>query len=168
MPTNGSKRSIADISPDVIVLKPRLRSMEPGDVVTYAELSELIQNDVQRVRRSALQRARLILMREDMIVFGVIRSVGLQRLSDSEVARLWPSVVRHVRRSAKRGMRRHACVKSRDALTPEEKTSFDIGSGILGLLYHETQPRRVKRLEDATQQRATALPTSEMLELLKK
>jgi hypothetical protein len=72
-----------EISEDARLLSQCLLKTGEGELLQYASLSKAIGKPVISVR-GALQTARRHALREEGFVFGVVRGIGLKRLTDEE------------------------------------------------------------------------------------
>lgn len=151
---------------DVQVLEKRMRKSEVGDTINYSELTELIGADVTNGARSRLQSARRILER-DCIVFATIPTVGIKRLSDSQVVATGPSFISKINRVAKRATRRMAAVQDFNALSNTDKilhNSIAAHSG--ALLAATTSKAREKVRRGVEENSGELLAAKRTLELL--
>jgi hypothetical protein len=80
--------TIAKNGADVNALATALDKLAVGQVISYEELSEAIGRNIQK-HRYLLDQALLRLMRGRKI-FGCVKQVGYQRLSDSEISSRLP------------------------------------------------------------------------------
>ena len=104
------KKTIGEAAAETRELMERLRTFKIGESIAYSELSRICGEDVQRRGRSRLNSARRIMEREDRMVFGVEKNVGLVRLADPEIVRGAASSSEHIRRTAKRELVKQAAV----------------------------------------------------------
>jgi len=152
------------LSIDSKLLYDRLRQVESCDeIVTYQELSALINRDVQDAGRHLLATAREKMLREHDVAFGVIRDIGLKRLDSRDRVNTGPGVIEHIHRSAKKGARTIGVVDP--ALAPDLRSRGYAFLGLLGSLALFTDSRNVALVEAATEKEQAQLPQSEMLRL---
>jgi hypothetical protein len=161
---NG-KRPIALLSIDAKLLYERLIQVEVGAEITNKELSDIIGRNVQESGRGVLATARRKAQREDQIVFGIVRNVGLKRLTDAEIVNSGERSIEHHRRSSKRAGRRLTCVQHFDALPPEVQTRHNAQASYFGLVAHLSTTRQMKRLEEKVSN--GVLPLQRTLEAFK-
>jgi hypothetical protein len=140
--------TMAALSADSIALIDALRGVKIGDVITYEHLNAVISGDVQKRQRSALLTARRRLVREDRIVFDVVRGVGLRRLSNAETANVLPSCTRRLRRAAGRARRIGECVSVLE-LEPSDRAKLVARMTQLQLVAEITTSTAEKRVEVA-------------------
>jgi hypothetical protein len=119
MPSQRIPRTSAHAGVDARQLAERLRSMQPGDEVTYAELSALIGVDVQ-VQRGLLQTARKLVRQAYGLVFDVRTNVGLVCLSSPGMVGFVDNRLERLHRASGRVQDVLACVNPAE-LTPVEK-----------------------------------------------
>lgn len=157
---------ISDLSPDASLLRKRLESVAVGETVPYTVLSEVIGRDI-RERRSALMRARIILMREKGFVFIPVRKLGIQRLGDEQIARLGESYVRRINKVALRGIRTLACVQNFDGLTEAAQISHNTGMSVLAFYRESSKRAAYAKVEEKVKAGNKLLPTAKLLELFR-
>lgn len=127
----------------------RLRQLVIGETVPWQELSSLLGQDAQKEGRHYVDSARRVLRRRDRVVCDVVVGVGVKRLTPAEVAVLGHSYIRRLNRAARRGKQKLATLTNEQwsGLTPEQKTAFQLGQGMLGVLANATAPRKVEVVE---------------------
>ena len=166
--TNGKgRRTIADLSPDAIALRKRLETLNPGDTVSYADLTALIGADVQTSRHGALYRARAILLREKSMVFAPIKGEGLKRLGDEDISRLGYAIIRRVRKAAARGMKTLACVANFDKLSTDGQVAHNATMTMMSAFHQFSAPTRMAKIETAVRESRAAIPSGRVLEMFK-
>ncbi len=155
---------INQVNIDALTLCDRLQAAEVGEVVTYAELSELIKRDVQRDARYVLASAQKRLQRDNRILFGAVRGVGIKRLNDEETVRVGATSMTKIRREARRGMQKTACANF-DALSDEGKVQHNTSLSMLGALHLMTTSRKIKALKETIKNTGGKLSLGRTLEL---
>jgi hypothetical protein len=95
-------RTIPEISIDTLAVIEILEVVEENEIITYSELSERIGRDIRKDARSCLYTALRHLQRDYSRLFGVIKSVGLRRLNDSDILSLSVGMRRKHRRQVER------------------------------------------------------------------
>ena len=158
------KKSIAALSVDSQVVYNRIRRADIGEIVTYKELRELVGRDIQDKSRHCLDTAIRIAQREDRIVFGSVRGVGVKRLSDLETVAASSSGVDRIRRIAKRSARKATCVDF-DALPNETKIKHNAIVSLYGAIAHASKPASVVAVESAVANGEDKLPLAKTLAL---
>ena len=141
------KKVIQALSLDSKMIYDRLKKTDIGDVIPYAELSTLIGRSAQNGGRGSIQTARRKSLREDYMVFGVLRNVGLKRLSDIEIVATGEDTVRKIRRTSAKGFRVITAVREFDKLPNEKKVLHNAYASALGAISMATSGARMKRLE---------------------
>jgi len=121
------------LSSDAKALAKMLDDVTVGEVVAYKAMSDEIGSDVQRESRGALQRARIIAMRERRAVFDVVRGVGLKRLDDAEIVDLSDKSRDSMRRIAKRTVKKIVCADY-EKLTSDQQTKHNTSLSIMRAL----------------------------------
>ncbi len=157
------KKTIMTVSQDSLLLVEKLRAVEVGAQITYSELSQAVGRNVQTEARGCLNTARAILQREDSTLFAPIRGIGLKRLTDGEIAQVGGQTLRHVNNSAKRGIRKLACVRDFNALTNEEKIRHNAAMSVLGVFYEVSKTKGIRQIEAAVAVVQKELPLKEAL-----
>lgn len=151
------------VSMDSRAIEDRLKKCAIGDEVSYADLSALIGRDVA-YERGAMASARRRLMRDQQMVFGVIRGIGLKRLGDEEIVGTGESVNTHIRRTARRAARQMSCVQDFGAMTENKQTQHNMWLSLFGALTAVTRAQSVKRLAANVKEFKASLPLAKTLE----
>lgn len=150
-----------EMSADTRFLKQRLQQAQPGQSITYSELSALIGKTVSG-STSALQTAKRSLLK-DGYVFSPIRGEGLQRLTDANVVA--EDHISPLRRHARRIGRKLSTV-SYEALTAEQQLTHTAKTSIVAMVTSVTTENAVTKIEKAAGGRSGELPISETLKAL--
>lgn len=116
----------------------------------------------------ALMTARRMAERQDRLVFGVIRTVGLQCLSDQAIIGAQQAKLDHVRRTARRSARQLACVREYAQLSREEQIRHNAYQSINAAIAFTTRAPQIKRIESRVADLGRVLPLGQLLEELKK
>lgn len=140
------------MSVDAQILSKRLSQAATGEVVSYGEMTELINRDVTGTARSVLVTARRDVMREHRMVFEAVISVGIKRLSDSTLSSVGTASLRRIHRAAVTGMRKLACVNDFEAMTKEEKIRHNTSASVLGAIKQSTLLGSIQKVEHVCQQ----------------
>jgi hypothetical protein len=77
-----------------------------------------------------------------------VRNIGLKRLGDAEIANTGQSVIRHINKSAAKGIRRLQSVKNFNALDNDSKIAHNFSRAALGLIHHQTTTVVTKKLSE--------------------
>jgi hypothetical protein len=143
------KKSIAEISIDTRLLYNRISSAKPGEIITYAELSEIIGKRVQApgagygYLRTAIKRA----LSNDGLVFSAVRNEGIKRLTDEENAQSTGSqAINKIRRLSGVAIKKVTSVDFA-GLSNDAKTKHNMSLSVLGLFNAFSKPRKVKKIE---------------------
>lgn len=153
------------LSVDTDMVHKRIVAANIGEVITYAELTELIGRDVQGAARYVLHSARNMAMREDRAVFGVNTDVGLVRLDDCAVVDAGADGMAKARRAIRKGARVLGCVNNFDAMPNEKKIQHNTALSLFGALHEAMKPKSVARIEAAVTREAGEIPFAKTLEL---
>ena len=170
------KRIISQLSVDARLLYERLINSNVGDEITYAELSGIIQRNVQKEAYGVLMTARRMARRygkveDDKQVnmeFGTIINSGLKRLDDCEIIGSGERVVRHVRKQSRTAVRILSNVKNFDGLPNNMKIKHNTMVSVFNVIASAIRPNRLKKIEGCVEQSGKLLSYSETLEAFKK
>jgi tetrahydromethanopterin S-methyltransferase subunit G len=159
-------KSIPEISIDTLALIERLETVNKEREITYRELSDLIGRDVQHEARSNLARACRRLERDQGIVFGVVRGVGLKRLSDAVIvegtaAQTNRSIARKIKRAAKR-----IALADDEQLKPEQRQAKRAALAMFSTVAFFTKESERKKINLAAKEEKP-LSVGRVLELCK-
>ena len=162
----NNKHAIAELSVDTQVIEKRLAQLNPGETVSYGELSKLIDRDVQGPARHVLESARRRLLKDKQMVFDAVWNEGIKRLEDSDIALLGRRALKHIGRTAKLCVRRQACADY-ESLPVDTRRTMDASNSMLGAIHAVTKPSMTKKIEDKVAQTQARLPIGTTLEAFK-
>lgn len=136
---------IHEISPEVRAVAELLMGCQPGEVVTFLEMSAVIGSNIF-ARRHIITSARKMALQEAGTVFASERSIGYKRLEASAVAYVVGSSARSsIRKSARRGVKSILEGTRRvNDLTPEIQRKVSAEMSALGLIEHIARDSNVK------------------------
>lgn len=154
--------TIAQKSIDAQIIERHLETAEVGQLVTYAELSELIGRDVQGKGRYLLETAKRALLRRG-IVFETVRGEGIKRASDIEIVDHRQQDFDRIKRTAGRALNKLACV-NQDSLNNEAKIKFNATASHLGVLRQLTSRKAIEAVEQQTRESKQQLPLARTIE----
>lgn len=157
------KHSIPQMAVDTRLILQRLEQAQPGDLISYKELSGMLGRDVQREARSNLMSAIRAALSSEM-VFGTVRNEGVKRLTDSELAGVGEGTRAHISRTARKAVRKMTLVENFAGLTNEEKIRHNTSLSMLGAVGHITSSRQSKLLESRVSVKLEELPLQKTLE----
>ena len=140
-------KSSFELSIDTQILIDELLKAEIGDVIEYAALSKVLRRNVRTVAAGNLRSARKIVQRDEEIVFGAIRGIGLKRLGDEAIACSGESSIKRIHRESIRGINRLKTVQNYDGLPPTARVAHNAAWSVLGALGQGSRPRTQKRVE---------------------
>lgn len=127
--------------------------LQPGDLIHYSNLRLICPDrDLRGRHRWILTAARRIALRDGEMVFGVVKGVGLKRLTNEEVAAIPSSAIASTRRLVARSLRKSACCDYA-RLAPQEQRAFNAGCSVLGTVKQFTKPQTIKRIQDSAERR---------------
>lgn len=159
-------KSIPELSVDTRLLYQRLIKLQPGEAVTYDELSALIGADVRVKRRSNLYSAMRKALSDHVVCSAVIK-YGIKRLQDDEIAGLGDGVVDRIHGAAGRAVKKLSCVSDFDALSNDNKVKHNAAMSMVGAIALATKPSRVEKVTAAVRTAQSQLPVAKTLELFK-
>lgn len=145
--------TLETLSVDSRLLYDALIALPVGETISYETMTACIGRDVQGVGRGALQTARRMALRENRMVFGVRRDIGLVRLSDAEIVGTGARTLRSIGRKARRGATVLSSVTDYTTLADEDKRRHNATFAILGMIEHTSREKNVlaisKQITDA-------------------
>ena len=139
---------IGQISVDSALLAKRLAQAEMGQLIKYDELNAIIHRDVQNGAYSNLQRARIVVQRENKMVFGTVSGEGIVRLTDEQIAESYRAPVAHIRRTASKAGKAVVCADM-TKLKPEAQRSVSTGLSIVGAIALFSSNKSIQCVQDA-------------------
>jgi len=141
-------KTIIEMNADTRMLIDLLRTISPGAVVTYLELSGHIERNVQTVARGSLNTARKTLRKEG-VLFDVIRGVGLRRMLPDEIAKGVPAkYIKKIGNASKRCLQ-DLHVAAQADLDNESRVKLNAGIAMFGTIRECVKPKQIKKLEKA-------------------
>lgn len=158
--------TIPEANIDTKTILERLRKAEPGELVTYAELSEIIGRDVRATARGCLTSAMRGALREGL-VFSSVKNEGVRLLPDDGIAGVGLAAVKHIGRAARRAGKKLACVRDFDAMPNAAKVQHNMGMSVLGAIVHSTSAPSMKRVEATVEKAQTQLPIAKTLDIFR-
>lgn len=156
------KPAAFEISADTRLVLQRLREVTVGELVTYRELGAAISKDLSGAS-GCLHRAREKLVRNEQIVFSVVRNVGLRRLNDRDIVAATAGDVGAIRRHAKRAVRKVTSISDFAALPSADQLRHTAALSIFAAVAEVSSEKGLKRVEKAAQGRSGELPIAQTL-----
>jgi hypothetical protein len=151
-----------EMSSSTRLLRQRLAQTKVGDVVSYAELSRVISEPVDG-STSSLQTSLRSLLRNERMVFGSIRGVGVKRLADSEIVAASSSDIDGIRRKARKSVMKITAVQNFTGLSPKDQMAHTSRLSIFAVVASMASDQGVKKIEAAVGGRSSELPIAETL-----
>lgn len=159
-----SKRPLFEASVESRLMADRLSKAKMGETVTYAELSELIGQDVRMQRnKSRLNTALRTVLNDHRYVFGVVVNEGYKRLADAELSKVGNASLRKMRREAHRAKKKLGCVDL-SKLTQTESVQWNLSATMVSFAEEVLAPRSFKAIENAVSKSQQQLPTAKAIE----
>lgn len=150
-------------SADTSVIENRLRKTQPGDIVTYAELSVLLGRDAIEHCRSNIASARHTLVKES-IFFDCVTNEGYRRLNAEEAVTASDHYRTRARKAARRGLL-HLQNVPFDGLTDESKKKHNTMAAQLGAIELFSSTKANKKIEAAVTDASHKMAIGETLKL---
>ena len=147
------------LSADSKTLASVLREVAKKDTISYAALSRAIGRDVRTECAGALRSARMLVQRENRMVFDSVRGVGLMRLADSAIVDLADKARDKVRKHARRTAKKLVCVDF-DDLPNDKKIKHNAALSMFGVLSEISTDKSMKRLLSHPGINASQLPAA--------
>lgn len=141
------KNHSREINVDARVILARLKAAKVGDIITYAELSELVGRDVQKANRYILEAARRWAKKE-RIVFGTVTGEGIQRLDDAGKVRVGSGMIDKIRRTSRRAAQTLAAVESFNDLPNDMKIQHNMSMSVFGIIQQATSRKVQDRIAE--------------------
>src|SRR5262245_24417090 len=139
-------KSIPELSTDTKLLYERLKLLQPNEVVTYDELSQIVGRDVRKQSRSNLTSAVRRCGNEDNIVIDTVINVGVKRATDQMIIKKTEKVRSHMSRTVTRHMKRVQCADY-NALSRQDQTEHNTALAWAGLVAHISKVAALKKIE---------------------
>jgi hypothetical protein len=151
-----------EMSADTRLLRQELAKVKVGETISYEKLSAAISKNVSGGTAS-LQSARNSLLKNDRIVFAVVRCVGLQRLGDEEIVDASQARRDSIRRGAKRAAREITCVADYSSLSAPKQLLHTAALSVFTAIAEMSSDKGVERVKGAAQGRSGELPIAQTL-----
>lgn len=142
-------KSIPEISSESLMLIKVLSAVTVGEIALYQQLSAAIGRNVQKEARGILATARRHMLKEQQAVFEAVRTVGLKRLTDGEIANSGGSILRSINRTTARGLIKLSSVKDFSSLTDHQKIRHNTTTSLLLVFHDISRNKGVQRIETA-------------------
>lgn len=140
-----------------------------GELITYEELSEVIDFDVtQNKGRGYLNTARNRLLKDSGIVIGTIRKEGVKIMSDEEIAKtVGKRYLKALRSKGRKAYHQNTSVDYTD-LSPEAKIDHQCTMTILALMQHVTKRKSINKIENKIKETHVEISEKDVLKMLRK
>ena len=158
-----AKKGIQMKSADTSIIENRMRNTQPGDVVTYAELSKLLGRDVREYCRGNMSTALHTLIKES-IFYDCIINEGYRRLDVEEANMAADHYRQRIRKTTRRGLT-HLQNIPFDQLSEDGKKKHMTQSAQLGAIDLFASSKATKRIESAVKSDSNTLAIGETLKL---
>lgn len=159
--------TIGKASLDTEKIAEALARAEVGETITYDAISAVIGRDVRNSARHNMAAARRKVLREERIVFDVVRGEGLRRLDDAGKVATGGSAIHRIRRAAGRADKVLISVEFAN-LSSEEQIRHNALRTIYNATKAMTRSAGVKRVHVAVSEAADSLPLGRTMALFQK
>jgi hypothetical protein len=132
-----TRRPDFQLSPFTLIALEKLRSLQQGQHVTWAELSIVLGMNAQEEGRHFIYSARRILRHEGRC-YECLPGVGVKWLTSAEAAALGPVGLQRIHNQARRTRKKILCAKYEE-LTPQQQNGYNTGLAMMGFLAAESQ-----------------------------
>lgn len=156
-------KSIAEQRIETQLIFNRLADAQPGDTISYQELTDAGGIDVTGDGRGLLHTARNKAENELHCLFSTVRNVGLRRCLPDENPGELEDANKRVRKAARKLIRRSGRVIIED-MTQPARLQFAAQVTIANVVAHVTSDKTSKRIAAAVTEAGHALPLSKTLE----
>lgn len=151
---------------DIQALMDALAGLQPGQHLTYAQLSALVGRDVGAKYRYLLEAACNRLLKDSRQAYGALHRVGIKRLTDVEAIGQCVTVMHRVRRIARKAVAKATTVDFA-GLTDDDKRRHNAYISQMAAIAYTADSRHLNRLTEACQNHNPAcLPTAQALKLM--
>lgn len=161
-------KAICEVAQDTRILAGRLGRLNPGELVTYNELSAIIGRDVRTDARPTLASARRIAQRDQRIALGCVHKAGIKRLDGAELPSVGDDAIACIRRKATRASRLMLTAAENVTLTDEARLQLNARASSLGTIALCASAKACARIETAVKNNGNLeLSTAATLAMLK-
>jgi hypothetical protein len=136
--------TIPECSANAKILAGLLEKVRVGEVITYAEMSDAIHEDVVR-KRHYITTARNLVRRKIGAIFGAISKVGLRRLDDAGIAATLEGDKRGISRRCTRSIRKSEHIDM-SKLDQTQRTMTTINVAVLQAIKHAASGGNARKL----------------------
>lgn len=150
------------VSVDVIEIYKWLIDVPVGGIVTYSDLSALIGRNVSGRYRYILAAARNMAVRENRIVFDVIKNVGLRRCGNDDMVDVGADGIVRIRNLVDKRAKIILCADYNELSNPK-KIKHNATLSLLGAIKQHSTPKAQVEAEKAVAQECQMLPEKELL-----
>lgn len=160
-------KTIPELAPESRVLAGRLSRLQPGEEISYKELSDLIGQDVQNGSRNRLNAARRIVERDHHMVLAPVLGKGIKRLDSNDAPVIGESARKTISRKSRRTVKRLIAVVSDASISNDARIAINAELSMLGAIAVCANDRNLKTITDAVKIAGNELAPSKAIEALK-
>jgi hypothetical protein len=159
-------KTIPEVSLETQQLIARLNTVGVGEVILYADLSKIVDGDIQTEKYHFLVTAKRRLLIDSHKVFEAVKGVGVARLPDAEIVETSKGIVWKIRRITKTAIQKLSCVNF-DELSNEHKIKHNTNMSLLAAVHQFSKPKQLKTLEGMVATANRKLEIGTTLEMFK-
>lgn len=142
-----------------------LRAAPIGTVVSYAQLSEAIGEDITAARHYLYSAIKAV--GDEGIPFGTVRGEGVKRLVSEEIPAIGESAIQHIRRTSRRARKRMGVVNGMNDVPNEVRVKVNTAASMLGVIENFAANKSRKAVEAEVEKVKGPIPPMKLLEALK-
>lgn len=159
-----TNRPAFEAAVDTRLLLARLMKAQPGDTVTFADLSEAIGRRVGG-GDPHVQSAKRMAERDIGAVFGSVHGVGYKRLTDIEVVKAADSGIGRIKRAARREGNKLSTVNP-TALNSTDRDLYHARLSGFAIVAHAMKGSSLEKLSTAVKAKGEELAIAQTLKAL--
>jgi hypothetical protein len=156
---------------DVFIIRELFSQASIGETITFNQIEYALDRPMDDGAYASIHQAKILLEKEDLMVFGNIRSVGYKRLTDTEIIEAFEVDRRRLRTRAQRAARRLTNVNNYSNLSPEHKITHQAGLGVLAAVARVTSPRILESVKETVSpilpKNPTQVPVGRIIEIMR-
>lgn len=161
------KRSVPALRAETEILCNRIAKLEPGELLTYAEMSKLIAQDVQGVARGVLTSARNKAANDFDVVTVTVIKEGIRRAMGADYGSIVSSALEHTRRKTRRALKHSLKMPQEeyDGMPHEKQVDLNLKRTTASTLLHFSSPKVEKQLGAAVSVKNSRLAIGDVLKI---
>lgn len=153
-------------SAETRLIEQAMRVLSVGETITYGRIKDICGSPHDQVY-SAVRTALKRLLRDEGMVFAVIRGVGYKRLNSKEIVEESFSATERIRRASRRALEKQLKADFNE-LAPQIQAKASATASVLGTIAMMSKPAEIEKLGSKIEQGTRELPFLKTLELFSK